>query len=379
MKTLKAMKEERASLKKEMDSVIETSQVEQRSLNASEIEVFDTNKGKIEKLDEEIRSVEIERVQKGEKQMTVLEEGKLEQRDLDIKAVEGFLKKQDTPETRALQTTTEGAAVIPENVEGMIVEKLEETSLFFQKARRFPSVSGTLKIARENELSDAGFVGEGVDVKDLAIDLGEVTLKQKRVGAALPLSKQLINDAAVNLLAYSTNQLGRRIGKTVEKSALIGKGGEEFAGLVEDKDVEKVKVTAVPTIDELNEAYMTLNPAFLGNAEWIMNRKFFNEVAKLKDGNGHFYLQNGVVNGKFSYTLFGVPVSITTSLTDEIPAVLVDIQSTYALMVKQGFQLIHVTADTTQALRGSQLLVMDGFMDGAVYNPQGAVVLTTTP
>ena len=109
-----------------------------------------------------------------------------------------------------------------------------------------------------------------------------------------------------------------------------------------------------------------------------MSREFFNQISKLKDSNGHYYMQNGIVNGRLSYTLFGAPVYVTDSLPATTPVIFGSIQESYAIMVKQGLALQHVTGDTTQALRGSQLLVLDGYMDGAVYNPQAISKLTVT-
>ena len=43
-------------------------------------------------------------------------------------------------------------------------------------------------------------------------------------------------------------------------------------------------------------------------------------------------------------------------------------------MTKQGLRLTHVTADTQQALAGGHLVVLDGYMDGAVTNPDAFVV-----
>ena len=109
-----------------------------------------------------------------------------------------------------------------------------------------------------------------------------------------------------------------------------------------------------------------------------MSREYFNIVAKLKDGNNHPYLQNGVVNGKLSYTLFGAPVIVTDSLKSDTPILFGSVEQAYAVMIKKGFALQHVTGDTQQALRGSQLLVLDGYMDGAVYNPQAIAKLTVS-
>ena len=43
------------------------------------------------------------------------------------------------------------------------------------------------------------------------------------------------------------------------------------------------------------------------------------------------------------------------------------------MLVKQGINLTNVTADTTQALAGGRLVIMDTYLDGAVINPKAVV------
>ncbi|QAS51829.1 phage major capsid protein [Halobacillus litoralis] len=297
---------------------------------------------------------------------------------------EQFMKKMETRtnefesilrgETRALQTTTSGAALIPENTHNDIVLKMEEISPVFAKARKLNSVAGTLRVTREDDSVTAGFFGEGQEILESAIGFKQVDSKQKRVGAALTLSNQLFNDSAVNIADYSKNLLARRAGKTVEKSILVGLGGDEFAGIVPDADVQSVDVVGTATLEDLQELYLKVHPEFLTGGSFIMSRDFFNQIAKLKDANGHYYVQMGTVNGKIQYVLFGMPVDVTDALPAATPAVFGNIAEAYAVMIKQeaGIQEI---VDSGLALKGAKLYVYDAFMDGAVVNPAAIVKL----
>ena len=372
---LKKLIEKRNTLLTEADNLIENAEKEVRSLSNKETDRFDVLTSDVEAVNLEIKTVEDLR-KKGEK--IEMEERDMTNMKKEVRGLEQYLRKEDGEEVRALNVTTDGKALIPENVEGSIILKMEETSPVFARARKFPSVSGTLKIAKENENSAAGFVGEGTEVAEHALNLGEVKLTQKRVGAAISLSNQLINDSAINVVEYSVNLLARRTAKAVEKSILTGSALEEFKGIVGDLEVPAVEAEGAITIDTLMDLYNAVHPEFIGDSCYYMSRTFFNQVAKLKDGNNHFYLQNGVVNGKLTYTLLGAEVSVTDSLPATTPAIFGSIEDAYGVMIKQGFALQHIIADTTQALRGSQLLVLDGYMDGAVYNPQAIAKLEVT-
>ncbi|MGD6962729.1 phage major capsid protein [Fictibacillus phosphorivorans] len=277
-----------------------------------------------------------------------------------------------------LQMTGHGGAVIPENVEGSIIKKMEETSPAFAAARKFNSTSGTLKIAKEAGFEDAGFVGEGIEVGDLSLNITDVKLNQKRVGAALALSNNLILDDAADISGYAQELLSRRMAKAVEKSMFLGSEVEEFRGIKATagvKDVELSLATGVVDVDLIADMHLGLNPVFLDGAMYVMSRAFFNQIAKLKDANGHFYVQKGSVNGKFQYTLQGFPVHVSDVLdagatVGDMPVVFGNFGQAYGIMVKKGMGVTKVAGDTTQALRGSVLYVADAHMDGAVINEQ---------
>jgi len=371
---LKALREKRNALLTKAEDILKVPEVEKRSANQDELDEVKQLTDQISKLDADINVLE-ERRNSGEK-IEKVEDTDMDKNEKELRGLEQYLRREDGEELRDLNTTNDGGAVIPENVEGTIVLKMSETSPVFSRARKFGSVAGTLKIAKENSKTVAGFVGEGADVLEGKIGFDEVKLNQKRVGAAISLSNQMINDVAVNIVDYSINLLARRAGKAVEKSILIGDTAEEFRGIVHDNEIANVEVADAVTIDVLMDVYNSIHPEFLDSSSFIVSRDLFNQIAKLKDGNGHFYLQNGVINGKLTYTLFGAEVIVTDSLTKETPLLFGNITEAYAVMIKKGFALQHIVGDTTQALRGSQLLVLDGYMDGAIYNPQALAKLT---
>ncbi|WP_328286789.1 phage major capsid protein [Metabacillus indicus] len=259
---------------------------------------------------------------------------------------------------------------------------MEEISPIFGRARKFPSVNGTLKIPRESALADeAGFVGEGNSVSELEIGLEEITLNQKRVGAALRLSNQLIHDAAVDTVGYVQEMLARKTVAAVEKSMLTGNAEEEFRGIVHDVTVPNFHLEAAATdlqkLDKLLELYLSIHPAYHGEACYIMSRTFYNEISKMKDKNGNFYIQNGTANGKPTKTLFGAEVLVSQNLEyGTVPCVFGNIEQSYAIMVKQGPKLQKVV-DTDNALKGLTGFVYDSYLDGQVYNPQAIAKLTT--
>ncbi|MCM3093861.1 MULTISPECIES: phage major capsid protein [unclassified Cytobacillus] len=334
-------------------------------------------------MSERFKELYDENLAKGNKLLDQIEKLQKEERgNQDMKKMETRTMGNFETELRNLSTTSNATALIPENVQGEIIKTMEEVSPAFQHARKLPSVNGTLKVARENDGVQAGFFGEGEEILESSINFKHVELKQKRLGAAVSLSNQLMNDSAVDIVAYVNELLGRRVGKTAEHAIFNGDGDKQFSGVIGDTEVKSKEISGAVSVDGLLDLYTELHPAFLEDAAFYMSRSFFNKVVKLKDENGHFYMQNGIVNGKPTYTLFGRPVFVTEALdageaAGETPAVFANMKQAYSILVKKEMSIKQII-DGPNALRGSQLLVLDGYMDGAVTNPQAAIKLVVT-
>lgn len=366
----------------EVRSLDEDQAEELRSLK-SDIEALDAN---IEK-EKETRSQEREEIG-GANNMDHEKDQAIE---VEVRAVDKYLRDNTDVELRSLSdavtvgNTTEntagnGGITVPLNVHNEIIRELTEASPVFAAARKFGSVTGQLKVAREVGVDDTGFIGEAVDASKIKPTLKSVTLNQKRVGAAIQLTNQLLNDSGVDLVGYSTDRLSRSLARTIERAILVGaKSGETasdvFRPIIGDSEVAHIDLVGeTPTVDELIDIYGSLNPGYLNGAMFIVSRKVFNAMLKLKDGDGSFLILRDQVNGQPGYRLFGVPVYVSDFLADqEKQIVFGNINQAYGMLVKQGINLINVTADTTQALAGGRLVIMDTYLDGAVINPKAVV------
>lgn len=398
-KNLKALKEKKNALIEEMTALADTVDQEVRSFNEAELSRISEIKLEVAGIDSTIDSVkevrslakaDIEDKDGGKQHM------ELEGKELEVRGMEQFLRGQYGEERRALTdaNTTDGigteggtagqqGVTIPENVYGEIIELLGENAPVFEMARKFPSVTGNLKVAREGDQDDEGFIGETLDATKLKPMLKAVTLKQKRVAAALQLTNQLVNDSAVNIVDYSTRRLARSTAKAIERGILIGaKSGEDaddtFRPIVGNADVLTHNVAAIDalTVEEILDIYGTLNPGYLNGAAWIVSRAVFNKMLKLKDGDGTYLVFRTIVEGRPGYTLLGCPVYVSDVLKDNATSQVVfgNINEGYGMLIKKDMNLVAVTADTTQALAGGRLYVLDAYMDGAVVNPNAIVV-----
>ncbi len=394
---LKAMLEKRNALVQEMSEVADKVEAETRAFDENELSRISEIKSEVADLDASIKQIKEVRSLAEADVETVGGETEMDKeitKEVELRGMEQFLRRREGEELRDItysnsENTTAnnanplGEFLVPTQIHNEIVELLGETSPVFEAARKFTSVTGNLKIAREDGNFDEGFIGETVDANKLQPKLKAVTLNQKRVGAAIQLTQQLINDSGVDIVSYAQGRLARSVAKTIERGILVGpKDGENedeaFRPVIGDKNVLTIDIAKAIDVPDLLNIYGTLNPGYLEGSMWVMSRPMFNKVMQLKDGDGTFLIFRGLVDGKPGYSLFGCPVHVSDVLTGENADKIVfgNFQAGYGMLIKKGMNLINVTQDTTQALAGGQLSILDTYMDGEVYNPNALVVAT---
>lgn len=400
------MLEKRNALVEELNGMVGKVEEETRSFDEAETSRVAEIRSEVTSIDATIAQVkEIRELASVDENIDFKGDNKVEKlektEELEVRGLEDYLRGRNTEELRALTEATtlgnatentagNGGVTVPTAVHSEIIRKLEEESPVFQAVRKFGSVTGNLKIARETSNDDEGFIGETLDATKIRPSLKTVTLNQKRVGAATQLTNQLINDSGVDIVGYSNGLLTRSVMRAIERGILVGPKDPEttdqsFRPIIGDTDVRNVELAGEgPTVEELLDIYSTLNPGYLDGSLFIMSRRVFNHILKLKDGDGTYLVFRDIVNGKPGYSLFGVPIYVTSVLTeqaDKKEIIFGNLSQAYGMLIKKNMNMIVVTADTTQALAGGRLAVLDAYMDGAVFNPDAVITasLTTTP
>ena len=380
---LKALKEELNSVKDAKKALLNNAITEVRSLEDSENEELrqlndriEDLKSQIEKAEAELRSNSVEKIIENKGEI------KMDKKELELRAIENFIKNGVVEEEiRATNTSAGNTAIQPTYIDNEIVRRLEEVAPVFAKARMFPSTAGELKIPREDaqNLWEMGFVGEDADVPEKAFKFDTITLKQVRVGACVKVTQQLLNDAEIDIVSYVVDMLARRLGATLDRHAIVGTGTDDLQGLATltkaTHKVEEVSATAL-NADVLLDAVHAMHPALLSGAEFYMNRKTYNALSKLKDGDGYYILklEKSVAVEEPHYTVFGFRVNVTDDMPDN-KVLFVNVGQACATMVKKGSQLVRISNDTQNALRGTHTFVIDAYVDFRLRDPQAVVVV----
>ncbi len=332
----------------------------------------------IEKAEEEIRSNSVENNIKSEG------ENKMNKQELELRAIENFIKNGVIEEeVRATNTSAANTAIQPVYVQNEIVRRLEEVAPVFAQAKRYEARAGEVKIPREAaaNLWEYGFVGEDAEVSEHTFSFDTISLKQVRVGASVKVTQHLLNDVDIDIVGYVVDMLARRLGATLDHHAINGSGvqGEDLQGLAgltkASHGINEVSATALDA-DVLLDAIHSMHPALLNGAEFIMSRASYNAISKLKDLSGQYILklERSVAPEAPQYRVFGFPVRVTQDMSDN-KVLFVNVGQACATMVKKGAQMIRISNDTQNALRGTHTFVIDAYVDFRLRDPQAVVAV----
>ena len=382
---LKELKESLNEVKASKKELLTKAVVEVRSLEASENEELRQLDEKISDLQNKIQTAEEElRSNVVEENIKTEGEGKMNKQEMEIRAIENFIKNGVvSEEVRATNTSANNTAIQPVYVHNEIVRKLEEVAPVFAKAKQYQATAGELRIPREDasNLWEYGFVGEDADVSEHAFKFDTVSLKQVRVGASVKVTQHLLNDVDVDIVGYVVDMLARRLGATLDHHAIVGTGvqGEDLQGLAgltkATHGINEVEVSALDS-DALMDAIHSMHPALLDGAEFLVSRATYNAIAKLKDASGQYILklERSVAPEAPQYRAFGFPIHVSDSVEDN-KVYFVNINRAFATMVKKGSQLVRISNDTQNALRGTHTFVIDAYVDFRLRDPQAVVTV----
>ena len=382
---LKELKESLNEAKASKKELLTKAVMEVRSLEATENEELRQLDEKISDLQNQIQTAEEElRSNVVEENIKTEGEGKMNKQEMEIRAIENFIKNGVvSEEVRATNTSANNTAIQPVYVHNEIVRKLEEVAPVFAKAKQYQATAGELRIPREDasNLWEYGFVGEDADVSEHAFKFDTVSLKQVRVGASVKVTQHLLNDVDVDIVGYVVDMLARRLGATLDHHAIVGTGvqGEDLQGLAgltkATHGINEVEVSALDS-DALMDAIHSMHPALLDGAEFLVSRATYNAIAKLKDASGQYILklERSVAPEAPQYRAFGFPIHVSDSVEDN-RVYFVNINRAFATMVKKGSQLVRISNDTQNALRGTHTFVIDAYVDFRLRDPQAVVTV----
>lgn len=377
--SLKALKEKQNRLLNELEEMVSSLEVEGeiRSLTKEERETFDIKKNEIDEIDATIKRIEETRARNvsPEAEKELME--KRSKKEIEERAVENFFRGMDlgTEERSILTASSKGQALMPVTIAKTLMKKLEEQCPILEMARRFSS-KGTLRLIKEDNYGAGAITGENVAFHGDDVDFETVELRAFKVTAMAQATFEMLQNSEIELSNYLLDVIVRRLAKELNRLFLVGDGSSKPQGLTNGTFTQEI--SAEVKIQDFIDMQTALHPSYLDKACWIVNRKTFQAMGKMLDGNGRPYLISNYdnVNNKIQYTLLGVPVIVDVHMpehtTGNASVILANLGEAYAINVLTDITVRHLTE--TGFTQGYEVFAGYVMVDGRIINNDAVVV-----
>jgi HK97 family phage major capsid protein len=337
MKNAKQLKEERASLVEQMQTIVDAAQKENRSLSAEENQQWDTLHAKTEEMrataerlqKQEVLNAEMEaREESREREVRQNpEKAKAEMRYAEVS--EKYLKRgyaglsseeQSILEQRAQATTTGAAGGYGINT--LMIQALETAQKAYGGVRSVAKIystatGGDMPFATVNDTNNEGvIIGENTQVAEQDIAMGNLILKAHTYSSKMiRVSNQLLQDSAFDLNSYLANIIAERILRATNRHFTVGTGAGQPMGVVTASTAGANAAAAAITFDNIQDLLHSIDPAYRLNASFMFNDATLKTLKKLKDNDGR-YLWQPAIGANDVDTLFGKKFTINQHMND---------------------------------------------------------------
>lgn len=314
---LKALKEKRADLQAQMETIVNAAETENRAMSDEEITQFDSIESEIRAIDETIARAERNR------KIDNPAAGSTEERAAaDESAFADFVLGK-VNELRAGEqnvSMSNNGVIIPTTISNRIITAVKDRCPILAGATIY-HVNGTLKVpvwGKANSTHDIA-VGYQQEFTEITADAGKfasVDLGGYLAGALTLIGRSVENNAAFNVTEFIINQMAEEIANWLEGELLTGTGSSAATGALNTTNTITAASGTAITVDNLIELQAKVKQAYQQKACWTMHPDTFTTIRKLTDGNKRYLLQDDI-GSEFPYRLLGKPVY----LSDNMPTI----------------------------------------------------------
>lgn len=250
-------------------------------------------------------------------------------------------------------TPEDGGYTAPTEWDRTIVDKLKIISPMRQIAT-VQTISGNGFSKLYNDRATAsGWVGEtAARPETTAAQFKEVKFNTGEIYANPAATQRLLDDSEINLENWLAGEVDTQFAQQEGIAFVSGNGTDKPKGLLTYTTAPSHPWGAIPevksgkaadlTLDGLVDLVYDLPSERTPNARFTMNRKSQGAIRKIKDGNGNFIWQPGLVSGQPA-TILGFPVTEMAAMPDiaanAIPIVFGDF-SGYLVIDRMGIRIL---------------------------------------
>jgi HK97 family phage major capsid protein len=220
-----------------------------------------------------------------------------------------------TFEQRDVVKTSTGAPV-PTSFYNQVIEQARLVGPMLETSTTLRTAGGeNLQIPSQAGWSTAAITGEGTAIAESDPTFNSfITLSAYKYSFLVQLSRELIEDSGVDILAFLATQTGNALGYKVNTDLTVGAGTTLPLGIVTAASSAVTGTASGPTFtaDNLIDLAYSLDGAArrLPGVGWMMNTSSLGVVRKLKDNNGAYIFSPALADGNdrvLSYPVFENP------------------------------------------------------------------------
>lgn len=216
---------------------------------------------------------------------------------------------------------SEGGYLCPDEYEKKLIEALQEENIFRRLATIIHTSSGDRKIPVVTSKGDAVWMDENEQFTLSDDTFGQTSIGAYKLGTAIKVSEELLNDSVFDLPSYIAKEFARRIGSKEEETFFVGDGKGKPTGIFNAtggaEDGTSTTGTSI-TFDDVMELFYSLRSPYRKKAVWVLNDSTVKALRKLKDNTGN-YIWNPSVQVGVPDTILNRPYK-TSSYVPEIKA-----------------------------------------------------------
>lgn len=315
MASLNEMRAERARIFEEIKALNERAESEDRDFTGEEQETYDRMNAEIDDLAKEISSTErteriasvrasLERVDNPPRTGNTIEDDFLSrwQRFLngETHRFEVTYTAADVraAEQRDLLTSTAGAPIPTSFVRSLREHLIENSAIRQTNTTVITTQSGEdLQVPKTTAHPTATLIGEAAAITENDPTLDLVTLQSFKYANLAQLSREFVQDEAVNVLEYLARHNGIAIGNASGAHFVTGTGTGQPRGVQTAAGVGVTGATGQTTTvtsDDLIDLFHSVVSGYRIRSFWLMNDATVATVRKLKDGNQQYLWQPGL-------------------------------------------------------------------------------------
>lgn len=334
---IKELLEKRANIWEQAKALVDRAEAENRDFTAEEQQQYDKMFDEMDSLAKRAKRLEEQEREERELDKPVNRafkaplgaEGAKE--DREAKVMDAFrsyiVNGVVTPELRALQVddgsgggTLGGYLVPPQQFIAELIKGLDN-AVFVRRISRVFQVTTSDSLGAptlDADMSDPVWTTEVQDLSstaDTAMTFGKRELKPQQLAKLAKISMKLLRVSAIPAEALVRDRLTYKFATAMENNFLNGDGSAKPLGVFKadtngiptSRDVPTGNATAI-TADSLIEAKYKLKAQYRNGAQWIFHRDVIKAICKLKDGEGNYMWQQGLIAGQPD-TILSLPVN----------------------------------------------------------------------